>query len=163
MAARIDKQALLEQLRAELKQELERATRHAKDAAEATTHEENRAESDKDMRSTETSYVARGQALRARELEVALQRLGVLEVRDFAADAAIEASALVEIEQESKRIRYFVVPAGGGQKLRAGKREILTLATTSPLGRALLGLSAGEDAEVTTPQGPRLVTVIAVG
>src|SRR5262249_56146007 len=118
---------------------------------------ENRGESDKDMRSTETSYVARGQALRARDLELSLRRLGVLELRDFAKGAAIEASALVEVEQESKRISYFVVPAGGGQRLRAGRREILTLATTSPLGKALLGLSVGEEAEGTTPQGARPV------
>src|SRR5262245_31534607 len=163
MAARVDKRALLEQLRAGLRDELERATRHARDAAEATTHEENRPENDKDMRSTETSYVARGQALRARDLELALRRLGVLEVREFADGAAIEASAVVEVEEESRRISYFVVPAGGGLRLRAGRREILSLATTSPLGRALLGLSVGEEAEVTTPQGSRLVTVIAVG
>jgi transcription elongation GreA/GreB family factor len=162
MAAPIDKRALVELLRAALKAELERATRHALDAAEAATHEENRPENDKDMRSTETSYVARGQALRARELETALERLGALEVRSFPAGAAIEASALVEVEDEERRVCYFIVPAGGGQRLRAGAREVLSLATTSPIGRALLGLSVGEEAEVSTPQGAKLITVLAV-
>ena len=162
----MDKQALLDQLRAELEKELARATRHALDAAEAATHEENRPEGDKDMRSTETSYIARGQALRARELETALKRLAAVEPRDFPSGATIETSALVELEDEDgKRARYFIVPAGGGLKLRAGKRDVLTLATTSPLGKALLGLAVGEEAEVATPPGgqrARTMTVISV-
>jgi transcription elongation GreA/GreB family factor len=155
---RVDKRALLADLRAALAHELERATRHALDAAEATTHEENRAESDKDMRSTETSYVARGQALRARDLEAAIMRLAAVEPRDFDADDGIETSALVEVEQDGRRTRYFIVPAGGGLRLGA----VQTLATTSPLGRALLGLSAGDEAEVATPQGTRTVTILSV-
>jgi transcription elongation GreA/GreB family factor len=162
VAARIDKQALLDQLRAQLEQELARATRHALDAAEAATHEENRPEGDKDMRSTESSYVARGQALRARELETALRRLAAVTLRDFPPGAPIETSALVELEHDGRRSRHFIVPAGGGIKLRAGAREVQALATTSPLGRALLGLTAGEEGEVATPQGARTFTVTAV-
>jgi len=157
--ARVDKRKLLAALRSRLEEELERATRHARDAAEATTHEENRAEGDKDMRSTETSYVARGQALRAHELENALARLGVMPVRDFAKGDAIEVSALVDVEQDERALTYFLVSAGGGQRL--GK-EVTTLLTTSPLGAALLGLRAGEEAEVSTPQGSRFVTIVAV-
>jgi transcription elongation GreA/GreB family factor len=150
----MDKRVLYEALRAQLAAELERATRHALDAAEATTHEENRAESDKDMRSTETSYVARGQALRARELEMALKRLDQMAVRDFGASDCIEASALVVVEDDGRRATYFIVPAGGGQRIG----EIHTLATTSPLGAALLGLTAGEEAEV----GARTCLVVSV-
>lgn len=155
----MNKRSLLEALRTDLSVELERATRHAKDAAEATTHEENRAESDKDMRSTETSYVARGQALRARDLENALAKLAAMPVRDFAADEPIEVSALVEVEQEGRRATYLLVTAGGGQKLETA---VSTLATTSPLGRALLGLHAGEEAEVATPHGIKSCRVLQV-
>ena len=48
----------------------------AVDAAEGATHEENRAEGDKDMRSTEASYVARGHAERTVQLEQALVQRG---------------------------------------------------------------------------------------
>lgn len=159
-SVRPDKRALLAALRAHLQGELERAVRHAKDAAEATTHEENRAESDKDMRSTESSYVARGQALRAHELEGALARLAGMPVRDFAADDAIEVSALVEVEIEDDRaLTCLLVTVGGGVRLGKG---VSTLLTTSPLGAALLGLRAGDEAEVATPQGAKTVTVVAV-
>jgi transcription elongation GreA/GreB family factor len=150
----MDKRALHEALRAQLAAELERATRHALDAADATTHEENRAESDKDMRSTEASYVARGQALRARELATALKRLEQMPLRDFGPGDRIEASALVVVEDDGRRATYFVVPAGGGQRLGT----VHTLATTSPLGAALLGLGAGDEAEV----GARVCTIVSV-
>ena len=45
------------------------------------------------------------------------------------------------------------------QRLR---KDLTTLLTTSPLGAALLGLHAGDEAEVPTPQGSRFVTVMAV-
>ena len=39
---------------------------------------------------------------------------------------------------------------------------MLTLATTSPLGRALLGSSEGDTAEVVTPQGTKSYEVVSV-
>lgn len=154
-----DKRVWLDAVRARLEDELARATRHAVDAAEAATHVENRAENDKDMRATETSYVARGQALRARELEGALAMLAVMPVRGFGPGDAIEASALVEVAEGGQRRRYLLVTAGGGQRLEGG---VLTLATQSPLGAALLGLRAGDEAEVASPHGARVVTVVDV-
>src|SRR5262245_12948217 len=138
-----DKRALLEALRTELSSELERGTRRALDAAEAATHEENRPEGDKDMRSTEASYIARGQAERVRELEQSLTKLASVELRDFGERDAIQVSALVEVEHDAppshrvakkSRTTYFLVPAGGGVHLHVNDEDVLSLATTSPLG-----------------------------
>jgi transcription elongation GreA/GreB family factor len=161
-----DKRAVVAALRAHLEEELGRFTRRAMDAAEAATHEENRAEGDKDMRSTEASYVARGQAERVREIETALARLASMEVKDFAASDPIAVSAMVEVEGEGAhhaKMTYLVVPVAGGVHLHlAGGREVLTIATSSPLGAALIGLSEGDEAEVTTPHGVRIWTVLHV-
>ncbi len=168
MGGKADKHALLEALKDELSSEITRSTRRALEAAEAATHEENRSEGDKDMRSTEASYVARGQAERVHELEKTLAKLSSVAVKDFGKGAAIEASAVVEIEHEgergapAKKTTYFVVPAGGGVRLRAGGVEVLTLATTSPLGGAILGLTAGDEAEVEGPQGTKSYTIVSV-
>jgi transcription elongation GreA/GreB family factor len=165
MGGKLDKHALLEALKDELSSEITRSTRRALEAAEAVTHEENRAEGDKDMRSTEASYVARGQAERVHELERSLTKLGAMTVKDFAKGASIEASAIVELEHEGgpkKTTTYFVVPTGGGIRLREGGVEVLTLATTSPLGAAILGLAEGDEAEVTTAQGTKTYLVLAV-
>lgn len=161
----IDKRALLDALRARVSAELEASTRRARDAAEAATHEENRAEGDKDMRATEASYIARGQAERVHELESALTRLGSMPIKAFAEGDGIAVSAIVVVahgDDGAQRTRYFLVLAAGGEKLTTAAGDVLTLATTSPLGRALLGSSEGDTAEVVTPQGTKSYEVVSV-
>lgn len=158
----IDKRALLATLKDQLARELERSTEWARDAADAATHEENRAESDKDMRSTEASYVARGHTERVLQLEQTLAKLGAVTVRDFGPGDVIATSALVELESGSRRALYFLLPTAGGERLQVQGAEVQTLATTSPLGASLLGLSEGDEAEVTTPQGTRVHLITGV-
>ncbi len=148
----LDKQALLAALKSQLEAELERAQKRAKAAADGATHEENRAEGDKDMRATEASYVARGQAGRASEMEEALVRVAALELLRFKPGARIAVSALVELEHDGKRLHYFLVPAAGGERVRLAGTEIQTLTPQSPLGRALLGLTEGDEAELPARQ-----------
>ena len=144
----IDKKALFETLRSRLEAELVRAQKRAKDAADGATHEENRAEGDKDMRATEASYVARGQAGRASEMEESFVRVSALELLTFKGGARIAISALIELDHDGKRLHYFLVPAAGGERLQAGDVEVQTLTPQSPLGRALLGLTEGDEAEL---------------
>ena len=148
----IDKKTLLEALKLQLQGELERAQKRAKDAADGATHEENRAEGDKDMRATEASYVARGQAGRASEMEEAFVRVSALELLDFKPGARIAISALIELLHGKKRLHYFLVPAAGGERLTVGHTEIQTLTPQSPLGRALLGATEGDEAELPPRQ-----------
>jgi transcription elongation GreA/GreB family factor len=156
------KKALVEKLIASIKEEIERATKQAKDAAEGATHADNKPEGDKDMRSTEASYIARGQAARVAETVEALARLESMPVKEFGDGAKIESSALVDVEHDGKESTFLIVPAAGGRTLELGDEKVLTLATTSPLGRALLGLSEGDDAEVKTPQGLRTHSILRV-
>jgi transcription elongation GreA/GreB family factor len=161
----LDKRALLETLKERLESELAKAQKRAKDAAEGATHEENRAEGDKDMRATEASYVARGQAGRASEMQEALARVSTLELLKFEPGARIAISALVELDLDGKRLTYFLVPAAGGEKLLHRGVEVQTLTTQSPLGRALLGLHEGDDCELPPRQRgepPRVYEVLKV-
>ena len=160
----IDKSQLLALLVERLTEELGKVRGRALREAEGATHEEARAESDKDMRATEASYVARGLAERAVRLEQALTQLSRLSLLDCRRSGTIQASALVELEHEGQRSLYFLVPAGGGEHVvlqsEAGALRIQTLTPTSPLGRALLGLSVGDEAEVESPQGTRAYEVV---
>ncbi len=157
----IDKRALLDELRTRLEDERATTMRLALDAA-AATHEDNKPENDKDMRSTEASYLARGQAERARELERSLALLGTILVRPFGAGDRITATALVELLHGKSKLICFVLPAGGGQRIRSGDTDVQVVTPTSPLGKALMGLSEGDDAEVSTPQGPKVYEVVGV-
>jgi transcription elongation GreA/GreB family factor len=151
----IDKTLLLAQLVERLTAELARVRGQAQREAEGATHEEARAEGDKDMRATEASYIARGYAERAARLEQALTQLSRLQLRDCAKAGSIQVSALLELDHQGNRSIYFLVPAAGGEHLSIGSQQVQTLTPTSPLGRALLGLAVGDDAEVESPQGAR--------
>ena len=158
----LDKPALIAAIRARIADELATMTRLAQDAADAASHEENKPENDKDMRSTEASYVARGQAGRARDLERALALLDALLPRDFQPGDAIAASALVELSHRGSKTVCLLLPIGGGQRVRAGDVEVQAVTPQSPLGAALLGLTEGDEAEVRTPQGTKFYEIVRV-
>jgi transcription elongation GreA/GreB family factor len=104
----------------------------------------------------------RRRALDAAELESALARLVGMPVRPLTTEDAVEVSALVDLRAGNKSTTYFLVVAGGGEKLRLGNKDVLTLATNSPLGEALMGLHEGEEAELRTPQGSRVMEVVRI-
>jgi transcription elongation GreA/GreB family factor len=160
----LDKKQLHALLKEHLEQELDKAHRRAKEAVDGATHEENRAEGDKDMRATEASYVARGISGRVIEMEEAKLRVGALELLSFEGGARIAMSALVELAHNDRKFYYFLVPAAGGERLRLGAVEVQTLTTQSPLGRALLGLSEGDEAELPGRPGEpsRVYEIVSV-
>lgn len=160
----IDKKQVLQLLKERLSAELEKAQKRARDAVDGATHEENRAEGDKDMRATEASYVARGISGRVVEMEDALLRVNALELVSFPPGARIAISALVELVHDERRFHYFLVPAAGGERLQLDGVEVQTLTTQSPLGKALLGLTEGDDAELPGRPGepPRVYEVVEV-
>ncbi|HSC88858.1 MAG TPA: hypothetical protein VLC09_16360, partial [Polyangiaceae bacterium] len=79
----LDKAALLAELIGRLERDLESITAAQKATQEGATHEENRSESDKDMRATEVSYLARGQAERVMTLRDELALLRGLPLKVF--------------------------------------------------------------------------------
>lgn len=158
----IDKRALIDELRSRLEEERATTTRIALEAAAAVTHEDNKPENDKDMRSTEASYIARGQAERAREVERSLGLLSAILVREFGADDKIAATALVELQQGKSKLVCFVLPVAGGQRIRSGDVDVQVVTPTSPLGKALMGLAEGDEAEVSTPQGTKIYEIVKV-
>lgn len=162
MERSIDKRALLAALKDQISAEVARSTSQAVDAAAGATHEENAAEGDRDMRSTEASYVARGHAERVQTLKDALVRLAVMPLSDFGEGDAIASSALVDVASNGQVSSYFLVPAAGGERIQRGDVRVSTLSTTSPLGSALLGQREGDEAEVTTPNGTRFYEVLRV-
>nr|WP_275939315.1 GreA/GreB family elongation factor [Polyangium spumosum] len=114
------------------------------------------------MRSTEASYIARGQAERARELERSVALLSSITVRSFGAGEGIAATALVTLLHRGSKLVCFVLPAAGGQRVKVGATEVQVVTPTSPLGAALMGLSEGDEAEVPTPQGTKVYEVVEV-
>ncbi len=139
-----DKTALCAELEALLADALALARSAHAAAVEGATHEEAKAENDKDTRGLEQSYLARGHAKRVAELEAAASDVAAMKLRTFGARDPIAMSALVETEEDGGRNRYFVAPGGGGSVL-AGDVHVIT--PGSPLGAAMLGKRAGDVVE----------------
>jgi transcription elongation GreA/GreB family factor len=133
---------------AALHEGLERMAAVAKDTAAGATHEEARSEGDKDMRATEQSYVARGQAMRAEELAEALAQIERFEPPAYDDEKPIGAGALVELDVEGERKWLFVLPVAGGTEVLVDGATVLVITPSSPVGRQLVGKQVGDAFEL---------------
>jgi transcription elongation GreA/GreB family factor len=117
----------------------------------AATHEENVPDSKYETLSVEASYIAQGQANRAQDILVAINRFRGLETKKLTAGAAIRLGALVLLREERNQLlRIFLGPAAGGMKLNYEGLDLMIITPDSPLGENMLGKTAGDECEVTT-------------
>lgn len=158
----LDKRALRDALARALEEACEKLARAQRATAEGVTHEDARAEGDKDMRATEASYVARGQAMRVEALVAELAKVTQMPARELASGEPIGLSAVALVEDEGGRRALFVAPAGGGTVLRHGELELSVVTPSSPLGRALVGAVAGDVVSVERASGAAELEVIDV-
>ncbi len=148
----IDKAAVVAALRTRLRERLA-ALNGAQGAAQSgAIHEETRQEDPKDTRAIEASYLARGLAERVETLKDEIAAVGAMTAAAFAPDDTIAVGALVGVEDEDGvETVYFLTRHGGGEKIMVDGTSIQVLNTTSPLGRALIEKTAGDEIEVDLP------------
>ena len=150
-----------QKLKDELVQTLEATLAALREAHQATrdgaTHEEAKAENDKDTRAIEQQYLARGQAMRIEALAVGLAEVARMSV---AAAEVVQVGALVDAEDDDgATVRFFIAVEGGGTKLKGG---VQVLSPSSPLGQALLDKQAGDDVEVFIAGKPRAFSLLSI-
>jgi hypothetical protein len=150
------------ELLSQLSREREALFASQKEAALGVVHEDNRAESDKDMRSTEASYLARGQALRVQALDDDIVKVSSMPVRSFSPEDPIALSALVSLESGATTSFIFLASAGGGTRLEDGARFVQVVTPASPMGRALLGAHLDDDVEVERGGVTQTLTIVAL-
>ena len=143
-----DKTEVRDALAAALERALATMAKAAAETREGATHESSRAEGDKDMRSTEHSYLARGQAMRVEDLAEQIQRLAAFALPELGRDDAIAAGALVRVDIEDAARVMFVMPYGGGTVLEVGGVLVTVVTPASPVGQALLGKQVGDSFEL---------------
>ncbi len=156
----IDKAAILAELLRLVEVDLDVITAGQMASQEGATHAENKAEGDKDMRSTESSYLARGLAKRVLELRTAVSKLSNLRNRVFGEESTIAMSALVLVEdEEAETSYYYIAPSGGGIVVEHAGVTVSVITPTSPLARAMIGRQVDDEVELQTPQGPKFLTI----
>ena len=142
------KKEIVELFKKLIAEEFEALKKAALATYEDATHEESKAENEYDTRGLEASYLAGAQGKRLSEIEEIHAALKFLELKDLSKDKTIEISALVEVNHKNQ-IRYlFLVPKGGGLQIQYKNIKIQIIASDSPLGEALIGLSEGDEAVI---------------
>jgi transcription elongation GreA/GreB family factor len=159
----VDKQDLHAALVAVLERDHRQMVAAQRLTSEGVVHEDNRSEGSKDMRATEAAYIARGQAQRAEALAADLARARAMPLRVFGPSDPIALSAVVVVTtEEGEPQTVFLAPAGGGTTLAQGEATIRVVTPIAPLGRALLGTTAGDEVVVMRDGRPVTFTVEAV-
>jgi transcription elongation GreA/GreB family factor len=156
-----DKKSIIEKIRDALRAELAVAERLARDTADAANHPEARPENDKDTRKVELSYLAAGQAARARELEMAIALVGSIDVERSGPGDPLRIGSLVTLEIAGETKRVLLCPGAGGMKIQDEHGEISIVTKDAPLGRELLDKRVGDSFEFTVAGRRREVEIVA--
>jgi transcription elongation GreA/GreB family factor len=159
---RHDKAKMLRALTDALVEARDRVLAAQRTSVEGVTHEDAKSEGDKDMRATEASYVARGQAMRVEALDADVAKVAALRPRVFEAESPIALGALVTIEERGAKRLVLIAPAGGGIKLASAGQAVHVVTPSSPLGRALVGARAGDDVSLERDGREQDVAVVAI-
>lgn len=150
------KEALRAALLARLEADLATARAAHEAAIEGATHEEARAENDKDTRGLEQSYLARGLAQRVAELEAAVAAVPTMTV---ATPGRVAIGAVVSVEEDGSERRFFLAAHGGGIVLPG---DITVITPTSPIGCALLGRGVDDECEAIAAGKRRTLVVVRI-
>lgn len=161
----MNKTELLRHIIAQLTHDLAVQHNGALAAHEASTHEENIPDNKYETLALEASYLAQGQANRARELRLALEAYKQLQLKAYDDDTPIGLTALVTLEaDDADTRRVFIGPLEGGMKLTlpGGTDEIVVITPASPLGRVLIGAAVGEEVKIEVGNGTKEFIIAAV-
>jgi transcription elongation GreA/GreB family factor len=141
----MNKNEFVEQVIKALQADYEVSLSAVNEAAETATHEENVARSKYETKAVEAAYLVEGQLRRNAELEQEIAAFRNMRVREFNNKSRVLLSALVELESSDGSVQdVFMGPQGGGRQILG----VTIVTPLSPLGKAILGKSVGDDISV---------------
>lgn len=150
----MDKQLLVDQLVARLRETIATAEREMAAAADAAQNgEEAKARREDTRMAIEYSALARGQQRRAEQARIALSELESFHPRPIPRGGRVQLGAIIEVEDEDTGDgrTLFLAPHGAGVELTGpgGDGFFSVVTPGSPLGRAAQGLQVGDSVDVT--------------
>jgi len=156
----VTRQAVLNQILAVLREELQTLTQAAQGSFAAATDPDSRAENKYDTRTLEASYIARGQARRVMELQEAVQAFAALTVKSPAPAASIQLGSLATLQAPWGEEHFFLGPFAGGTEVQFEGAEIFVITPASALGQKLAGRHPG-DIILLRPDAPARISRVA--
>lgn len=157
------KTVILDRIINEVEDQIKNAERGRLDAIEESKAHKGAMESRYDTFKEEAQYLAGGYAARLVELG---KTLGALKsIRDYPPTITKGSGyAIVEAEnlEDGSRIKYFLLPAGGGNTYEVEGEGITVLNVGAPLARAFIGAVAGDEVEIKIQGMTRKFLVVSV-
>ena len=150
----MEKRTILDSVIQVMRDELGLLNRAAEDARSGATNSEVRSESKYDTRGLESSYLARGHAMKFESLAADVALLENLECLAFKTGDKIGVGALVGLKMGREVLRFYVLPKGGGIEIELyeGQPEITVVTPDAPMGGSLLGLGVGDSFSLSKNQ-----------
>lgn len=147
----MDKRVILKTLVEQLEQTRSSLIHSAKEAKDAATNEESKAENKYDTRGLEASYLAGAAAKRAADLVEVIQQLSKLEPREFKEGESAQVTALVSVEINGEEIKhFFILPFAGGSQVQVSGEEVFVITPNSPIAKLMLGKKSQDYFEFRT-------------
>ncbi len=160
----IDKQQIIEQIKAHIDAELENITQAAETARLDAIDDQSVAETQYDTLAIEASYLAHGHSERAQNLLLAKQQYKNLRLKAFTEDDEISIGALIKLGNEHHHKYFFIAPNSGGLKVQANDRVITIITETAPISQQLLGLYQDDEIIYAMPGiAGKTVSILEVG
>ena len=145
----MDKLLLQQQVLERLAEDLLQAEQAVRVAHETATHEENIAENKYDTLGLEAAYLATGQARRVAAIRQAMAHWRQFRPSPYDASKGIQLGALVcLVDANDIQQQLFLGPDGGSMKLVCGTHPVQVISSESPLGKAMLGKSEGDEVSI---------------
>lgn len=148
----------------EIESMISTAEKERQKAIEESRYHKGAMESRYDTFKEEAQYLMAAQDLRIRDLSNTVSVLKVLLSKPIVQKERIENYALVEIEDadNGSSATYLILPEGGGISCDINGKSVFTISVTSPLAKALIGLSDGSDIELNVGATRKYFTVVSV-
>ena len=131
-------------------------------AIDEATGAESKAENKYDTRSTEASYLARGQAERVAALRTLVSFVSSPASRLDREMCPVGLCSLVALEDQGGTMWVFVAPGGGGLRFEVDGVAVVIVTPDSPLGKALIGQEEGAEISFQTAAGDRELEIVAL-
>ena len=154
----LDKQELLTQLIAQIKDDIDKQRKSFEFARNTSVDAPGRMQSRYDTMGVESAWVADGLAKALNEKEMYISRLANFQFGEVADNVCLGSIIGISSEGASLLEYYFILPVASGYKLQVGDTTIVTLTPATPLGKTLIGKQVGDEIDVNFPK-QRTITI----
>lgn len=160
----MNKSLLVEQIIAHLNEKITDAVNAAQAAHLAAIDDQSVAETQYDTLAIESAYLAEGQTRRIAQYKADIELMSNPRLLQQSFNRiGIDIGSLVSLEQENGDLKYvYLAPAGAGLELKVGSELVTVITPSAPIGVAMLGLTEGEEFNLTINQNTQTYYILTI-